>query len=395
MLNDAGHASPMSARPAPNADRYRVSVEEYTRFRRDGFLVVRGLINAAEIADLRQHTEDLMQGRLPEQRGTAMANRDTSKDTGVTSQLLEAPPEHLSPIEKAQFFLRIHMLHRKLAFHEHYMLHPRVLDVLEVIIGPDVLAMQTMLFLKPPGKPGQGWHQDSYYIPTHPDTLCGAWIAVDDCDEQNGAMWFAKGSNAEPVYPPCPEVTYGFGDKLVSDITWVKGVSDPHDENNALSPIANKYDQLLVSAKAGDVVFFGGHVLHRSKKNWTTDRFRRSFVSHYCNARSFTQWGADVGPAQAANVHAATTVEPVTGMTNGSHILARGDTHLPFAIPKFGTPCSALQTKEERSKASKHAQRMIASLNNGLLGCAIADPFLKDDDDHEEVGIKPGAGAGY
>ena len=46
-------------------------------------------------------------------------------------------------------------------------------------------------------------------------------------------------------------------------------------------------------AKAGDVVFFAGHVLHRSKKNFTTDRFRRSFVSHYCNARSFTQWGAD------------------------------------------------------------------------------------------------------
>ena len=41
----------------------------------------------------------------------------------------------------------------------------------------------------------------------------------------------------------------------------------------------------------GDVAFFNGHVLHSSKKNWTTDRFRRSFVGHYCNARSFTQWG--------------------------------------------------------------------------------------------------------
>jgi len=387
MYQDVALVLPNQSHPAPNPDRYRVSVDEYIRFRQSGFLVVPGLVNPAEITELKQHTENLMQGKLPEQRGTSMASRYVSKDHGVTVQALESPPENLSPLEKAAFFLRIHMLHRRLELHEYYMLHPRVLDVLEVIIGPDVLAMQTMLFLKPPGKPGQGWHQDSYYIPTHPDTLCGAWIAIDECDEQNGAMWFAKGSNTEPVYPPCPEIDYGFGDKLVSDIKWVKGVSDPHDDNNTLSTVANKYDQLLVSARPGDVVFFGGHVLHRSKKNFTSDRFRRSFVSHYCNARSFTQWGADE--------HGGAVADPVTGITNASHILARGDTHLPFGLPRFGSNCSALHEKAQRSKENKNAQRMIASMNNGLLGCAIADPFLKDDDDHEAVGIKPGAGAGY
>jgi phytanoyl-CoA hydroxylase len=369
--------------PAPNPDRVQISVGQYHAFRRDGVVLVRGLLNAAEIEELKQHTEDLMQGRLSEQRST-MAERDLTKDHGVTVQGLEAPPAHLSPIEKASYFLRIHMLHRKLALHEYYMLHPRVLDVLEVLIGPDVLAMQTMLFLKPPGKPGQGWHQDSYYIPTSPDTLCGAWIAIDDCDELNGAMWFAKGSGNEPVYPPCPEVGYGFGDKLVNDIKWVKGVSDPHDENNTLSQVAEKYDHTLFSAKAGDVVFFNGHVLHRSKKNNTTDRFRRSFVSHYCNARSFTQWGYD------PDGNDPYVKDPVTGMTNGSHILARGDTHLPFAKPRFGTPCAALQSPEERSKSHKLAMRMIAQTNNGLLGCAIADPFLKDDD--EPVDFKKGQG---
>ena len=175
------------------AARYRVSVAEYTSFRQQGFLAVRGLVSPEEIEELRVHTEELMQGRLPEQ-SKAMNERDVKKDSATTGQSLEAPPAHLSPIEKAQYFVRIHMLHRQLELHERFMLHPRVLDVLEVLIGPDVLAMQTMLFLKPPGKPGQGWHQDSYYIPTHPDSLCGAWIAIDDCDERNGAMWFAAGS---------------------------------------------------------------------------------------------------------------------------------------------------------------------------------------------------------
>src|SRR5580765_2202515 len=233
-------------------DRYHVTVADYIRFRRDGFLIVRDLVPQDDVAELRQHTEDLMQGKLPQQ-SKEMAQRDLSKDHGVTVQALEAPPADLSPTEKAQYFLRIHMLHRKLALHEKYLLHPRMLDVLEVIIGPDVLALQTMLFLKPPGKPGQGWHQDSYYIPTHPDTLCGAWIAIDDADEFNGAMWFAKGSGIEPVYPPCPEIEYGFGDKLVKDITYVKGVSNIDDEANMLSRVADRYDQVLAPAKAGDV----------------------------------------------------------------------------------------------------------------------------------------------
>ncbi len=375
----------IAAAQTHHSTRYQVSIEQYIRFRRDGYLIVPALVEDADIAELRQHTDDLMQGRLPEQRQRTMDQRDTSKDHGVSVQGLEAPPEHLSPEQKAEYFLRLHMLHRQLELHERYLLHPRVLDVLEVLIGPDVLALQTMLFLKGPGRPGQGWHQDSYYIPTHPDTLCGAWIAIDDCDEQNGAMWFAKGSGNEPVYPPCPEAGYGFGDKLVKDIRYVKGVSDEDDSKNSLSPIAEKYDQVLASAQAGDVVFFNGHVLHRSKKNWSTNRFRRSFVGHYCNARSFTQWGADTaavdGLRKDADVHAAPMVDPVTKSSNGSHILARGDTHLGFAQPRFGTPCAAMLPAEQRSSQADRAARIIAGLNNGLLGCALAEPNIPHDDD--------------
>lgn len=373
------------------AERYLVSVEQYVRFRRDGFLVVPQLVGAEDVAELRGHTDDLMQGRLPEQAAATMAARDVSRDHGVTIQPLEAPPAGLSAEEKAQYWLRIHMLHRRLPLHERYLLHPRVLDVLEVLIGPDVLALQSMLFLKPPGKPGQGWHQDSYYIPTHPDTLCGAWIAIDDCDEQNGAMWFAKGSGHEPVYPPCPEVGYGFGDRLVGGIAHITGASDEDDARNALSPVAAKYDHVLAAMRAGDVAFFNGHVLHRSKRNWSADRMRRSFVGHYCNARSFTQWGAD---SPGGDVHASPTVDPQTRMTNGSHILARGDTHLPFARPRFGTPCAALLPKEQRAATGAETARRIAAVGDGLLGCALAEPNLQDDDDDVDDAPLPAVGYG-
>ena len=352
--------------------RYRVKTDQYKSFRADGYLVVPGLVSPDEIAELKAHTEDLMQGKLPEQN-REMNARDLARDSGTSAQALEAPPAHLTPDEKAQFFLRIHMLHRKMAFHERFMLHPRVLDVLEVLIGPDVLAMQTMLFLKPPGKPGQGWHQDSYYIPTHPDTLIGAWIAIDDADEKNGAMWMAKGSQHEPVYPPT--TGYGFGDKRIGDIAYVGGVSNPNDDENDLAPIASRYDNVLAPVKAGDVVFFGGHVLHRSKANWTTDKYRRSFVSHYCNARSFTQWG---GGEEAVP-------DAATGMTNASHILARGDTHLPFGLPRFGTPCAALLSPEARRAASQFAKIAAGDMPSGDMGVMPSDPYAEDS--HEP---KPG-----
>jgi ectoine hydroxylase-related dioxygenase (phytanoyl-CoA dioxygenase family) len=342
--------------------RYRVNVDEYRGFRQQGFVAIRGLVSSAEVEELRQHTEDLMQGRLPEQQGR-MGERNTRADTGVTCQSLEAPPEHLSSVEKAQYFLRIHMLHRKLELHERYLLHPRVLDVLQALIGPDVLALQTMLFLKPPGKPGQGWHQDSYYIPTYPDSLCGAWIAVDDCDEMNGALWFAAGSGIEPVYPPADG--YGYGDRDLDGIPLVAGVSNPDDACNDLSRIADRYPQVLVPARAGDVVFFNGHVLHRSKANFSTDRFRRAFVGHYCNARAFTPWGADSPPSDP---HAAGSIDPVTGMTNGSHILARGDTHLPFARPRFGAPCAALLSPEQRRRESEQAANDMADMAASEMG---------------------------
>ncbi len=238
------------------------------------------------------------------------------------------------------------MLHRKLELHERFLLHPRVLDVLQAILAPDVLALQTMLFLKPPGREGQGWHQDTYYIPTHPDTLCGAWIAIDDADEHNGAMWMARGSQTEPVYP---SKAYGYGTKALKDLGRAESISDMDDAKNDLAPIAAKYPQVLVPATAGDVVFFGGHVMHRSRPNASKDRFRRAFVSHYCSARSFTDWNRDESYGDPVT---SGCFDPVTGMANGSHILARGDTHLPFAKPRFGTPCAALLDQAARRAES-------------------------------------------
>ena len=67
-------------------------------------------------------------------------------------QIDSAMPES----QRIAVFSRIHNAHRVHALHERFLLHPRILDVLEQLNGPDVLALQSMSFFKQPGNPGQG-----------------------------------------------------------------------------------------------------------------------------------------------------------------------------------------------------------------------------------------------
>lgn len=320
---------------------YRVSVEQYVQFRRDGFLIVRGLVAPHEVEELKAHTEELMYGRI--------------EVPGVPP-----PPPNASISDMEKRLLRIHMLHRHLEIHERYLLHPRVLDVLEALIGPDLLAMQTMLFLKAPGAGGQGYHQDSYYIPTFPDSLCGAWIALDRADEENGCMWMTRGSQNEPIYPPTEG--YGYGQRELGDIEPVSNVgansNDDEDALNGLKPIAAKYADSAAPCvmEPGDVAFFGGHILHRSLTNRSASRMRRSFVSHYCNARSFTPW--DGGNAQ--------------------HILARGNTTLPYAQPRFGTRCAANHPQTSRADQAGAPQMMMGG-KAGDMEAGTPDPNADHD----------------
>jgi ectoine hydroxylase-related dioxygenase (phytanoyl-CoA dioxygenase family) len=204
------------------------------------------------------------------------------------------------------------------------MLHPRILDVTEALIGPDVYALQSMLFLNPPGKGGQGWHQDSCYIKTHPDTLIGAWIALEQVDEDNGCLWVVPGSNHEPIYPPD-----GIGGGNVhaldafEDLQAVQHVSHLDDNVNTLSRVVANYPPPIpVPLNPGDVLFFHSHLLHRSFPNKTKDRYRRSYVCHYCNARSLVPWDHDGYEGDSGNY---------------KQILARGRTHMPYSEPTFDT----------------------------------------------------------
>jgi len=67
--------------------------------------------------------------------------------------------------------------------------HPRILDAVQDIIGPDILCWGTSFFIKEPRNPSYvSWHQDSTYWGLEPPDVITAWVAFTDSNAANGAM---------------------------------------------------------------------------------------------------------------------------------------------------------------------------------------------------------------
>lgn len=73
---------------------------------------------------------------------------------------------------------------------------PAMLDMVEPLIGPDIVLWGCQVFCKPP-RDGREvpWHQDGRYWPIRPMATVTAWIALDDSTADNGCMRFLPGSH--------------------------------------------------------------------------------------------------------------------------------------------------------------------------------------------------------
>ena len=74
--------------------------------------------------------------------------------------------------------------------------HPRILDAVDDLYGPDLLCWTTNLFIKEKASPAfVSWHQDStYWGLSQPDAVT-AWVAFTPANAGNGAMEVIPGSH--------------------------------------------------------------------------------------------------------------------------------------------------------------------------------------------------------
>ena len=80
--------------------------------------------------------------------------------------------------------------------------HPRMLDYVEDIVGPNIICIMTHYFSKnPTDSKTVYWHQDAQFWGITPSKVVTAWIAIDDVDRANGAMQLFPGSQHRGVIP--------------------------------------------------------------------------------------------------------------------------------------------------------------------------------------------------
>jgi phytanoyl-CoA hydroxylase len=154
---------------------------------------------------------------------------------------------------------------------------PRITRVLKSLVGPNVKCVQSQLFIKPPGYPGNPWHQDEGPIPTRDRSLVAAWIAIDDSTVSNGCLQVVPGSHMNGYLYPRREHHY--------------------DQEYDFAEESFGFDEKRVKAvevTAGSMVFFHGYLLHGSARNCSSG-YRRAIVYHYMNSYSPLPWRGGQG----------------------------------------------------------------------------------------------------
>ena len=78
--------------------------------------------------------------------------------------------------------------------------HPRILDAVEDVLGPDLLCWSSSFFIKEARDPAfVSWHQDSTYWGLSEPEVLTAWVAFSESSIDSGAMRMVPGSHREQV----------------------------------------------------------------------------------------------------------------------------------------------------------------------------------------------------
>jgi len=219
--------------------------DETLQLEREGYTIIRGLLSPDEIAELREEIGGIFDRDPPDERG-------------------QRPPE-----DAAMF--RYAMLNRSAAA-QAVVTHPRLLSVIEPLLGEDCHVIANTAWRNPAGQPGshggQNWHIDAGpHIPLpegvrwpadipHPVFAIGVHVYLQDCAIEDGPTGVIPGSHLSGRPPP-------HGRHLDNDLAY---------EGRGVVPF-------IVSA--GDAGLFVSDIWHRRMPTRDGDHGRFFLQVHY------------------------------------------------------------------------------------------------------------------
>lgn len=216
----------------------RLTKAQSDRYWDDGYLYPIDVMSAAEAQSLRSNLEELERDWL---------------DNGL--------PQPLNTYKRVNAHCVMPLAHRIGS-------DPRILDVVEGILGPDILIYGVEFFAKEPRtKAIVSMHQDlTYWGFGAVDHMVTAWLALSPATRASGCMDFVRASHKNAILPH----------------------EDTMDENNLLSrgqevrvDVADK-DKVAIELEPGQMSLHHGLTVHGSGPNASDDR-RIGAVVRYCS----------------------------------------------------------------------------------------------------------------
>lgn len=228
--------------PAPGAGQGPLNAAEIARYRQDGQLTPHWRLPPADLAHLQAALERLLAAR-PEVRPDFIA-------------LPHVPWDGPGGVDIAREFFD-------------FVSTPALLDLVEQVIGPDIVLWASAVFCKPASTGLEvPWHQDGQYWPIRPRATVTVWIALDDVTIDNGCMRVIPGSHR------MGEFSHEVSER--DDLVLNNVLNDPRID---LARLRN------VELEAGQLSLHDVDLVHGSQPN-TSGRRRAGYAVRYMPATS-------------------------------------------------------------------------------------------------------------
>ncbi|MFM9942083.1 MAG: phytanoyl-CoA dioxygenase family protein [Hyphomicrobiaceae bacterium] len=134
--------------------------------------------------------------------------------------------------------------------------HPKILDAVEDVLGPNILCWNTSFFVKEPRDPGfVSWHQDATYWGLSKPDVMTVWIAFSPANKVSGCMKFIPGTHKSQVQ---------HADTFHQDNLLTRG--------QEIAVTVNEADATYVELKPGQASMHHVLLFHGSAPNQSDDR---------------------------------------------------------------------------------------------------------------------------
>ena len=228
---------------------FRLSASHLAAYQRDGFVIVKGLIDARQVEELLADYQRVVRGEI---EVPAFGDRRVK---GSMVQLAN-PSRHL-PHWRTHAYFR------------------HALDVAEQLMGPATEYQYDQLIMKPAHYPAQtDWHQDAGYWQDRngSDRAVTCWLALTPAWEENGGMQFIPGSHRGPIQ------------EHVS-------IEQRSEINGALATTVDARSAVAVTLQPGDATFHHCRTLHYAGGNATATA-RYGVITHFWSGDGSAGGGA-------------------------------------------------------------------------------------------------------